>query len=470
MSNTANQTAAKGTLPIVVGAESEVGLREENQDHMTGFRCEFGAVYVIADGMGGHRGGAEASRMVIEGLRSHLQSPAAGLSLHEAVDQAARLTNGEVFEKSRSGDANYAGMGSTLSLIVLTEAESGMELVTAHVGDSRVYLQRDGHLAQLTKDHTYVQRLVDSKAIDEEAARTHPDASVLTRAMGQTPEVAVDISEPIPLQDGDGILLCSDGLSGYVGPAQIEETLRRNPGPADGAKALVDLALKSGSDDNITVQFVRLGNGPVAVPPPAAKRRTQPEAEALPPVEAADAPQRNMSPLLLWAGVGLALLALAAGLYLLRHRLFPVREPAADPAAELRNHAARLSERAGQLHGRAFDVHERAKGIPAEASAAAAKSKKKGVKAPLTLAERAQQSMHDTDGAIASAKTINHLLGCPAGSKSADCKVGDKSLKDRVTELEVRLNTYEDDIQKEEDELKVSAGKADGQKASVPAR
>jgi serine/threonine protein phosphatase PrpC len=325
MSETGNQTAAKRAIPIIVGAESEIGRREENQDSMTGFPSPFGAVYLIADGMGGHRGGAEASRMVVEGIRTHLLESPPELSLQKAIENAARLTNRELFNKGKSGDPKYTGMGSTVSLVVIREGDSGAELITGHVGDSRVYLHRDGQLSQLTKDHTFVQRLVDSHAIDEEAARTHPEASVLTRAMGQAADVTIDISEPILLFDGDGILLCSDGLSGYAPRAAIEDTVSRHPGPDDCVKALVKLDLKSGSDDNITAQFVRVGNPPaIPLPPPTSKRHTQPESEAfLPITQEQPAPilPRSSRParrMMLWLGLCLLLLLAAAGIYKFR--------------------------------------------------------------------------------------------------------------------------------------------------------
>jgi serine/threonine protein phosphatase PrpC len=337
MSETGNQTAAKRAIPIIVGAESEIGRREENQDSMTGFPSPFGAVYMIADGMGGHRGGAEASRMVVEGIRTHLLQSPPEMSLQKAIENAARMTNRELFTKGKSGDPKYTGMGSTVTLVVIREGDSGAELITAHVGDSRVYLHRDSQLSPLTKDHTFVQRLVDSHTIDEETARTHPEASVLTRAMGQAPDVTIDVSEPILLFDGDGILLCSDGLSGYAPRAAIEETVTHHPGPDDCVKALVKLALKNGSDDNITVQFVRVGNPPdIPVPPPSAKRHTQPESEAFLPITqeqpAAKLPRssRTSGKLMLWFALGLLVLVGAAGIYKFRPALFSFLKPPAE--------------------------------------------------------------------------------------------------------------------------------------------
>ena len=246
-------------LPISVGAVSETGQREQNQDSMTGFSSPFGAVYLIADGMGGHHGGAEASRMVAEGFNRHLLAAPASSPPRDAVTLAVRLANVEILEKGKSGNADFEGMGSTVVIAMVRQNGSQLELTTAHVGDSRVYLQRNGSLTLLTKDHTQVQWLIDNHAIDESSARNHPDASVLTRALGHTTDLQVDISDPLPLQEGDGILLCSDGLSGFARAEDIKRTIGENPDPTRCANELVQLALAAGSNDNITVQFLRIG-------------------------------------------------------------------------------------------------------------------------------------------------------------------------------------------------------------------
>ncbi len=285
-----NAEQATSPLPISVGAVSEIGLREQNQDCMTGFSSPFGAVYLIADGMGGHHGGAEASRMVAEGFSRHLLDAPASSPLRDAITLAVRLTNIEILEKGKSGNAELEGMGSTVAIALLRKGESGLELTTAHVGDSRIYLHRGGELKQLTKDHTQVQWLLDNNVIDEAAARNHPDASVLTRALGHTTDLQVDISDPIPIAEGDAILMCSDGLSGFASAEDIDRTIAENLDPSTCARQLVQLALDSGSNDNITVQLLRIGTGVPAVPA-RPKHTTQLDREAFPsapaiPVEA----------------------------------------------------------------------------------------------------------------------------------------------------------------------------------------
>ncbi len=310
---------APRTLAIGVGAVSETGQREQNQDRMTGFNSPFGAVYLVADGMGGHRGGAEASRMVTEAFSRHLLAAPPSSPPQDALTLAVRLTNLEVMEKGRSGNPEFEGMGSTVVVALLRDTPNGMELTTAHVGDSRVYLRRNNTLTQLTKDHTQVQLLIDSNALDEASARNHPDASVLTRAIGHTTDLQVDISNPIPLLDGDCIVLCSDGLSGFANAEDIDRTLAQNPNPTKCANKLVQVALAAGSNDNITVQVLCMGDG--------TRRRTRKTDPGTTPALASP-PSRGR-----WILISVAVLLVAAGVvYWLRKPPGPIPVPTPDPA------------------------------------------------------------------------------------------------------------------------------------------
>jgi serine/threonine protein phosphatase PrpC len=260
---------------IRAGAESAKGLREENQDSMTRFLSRYGEVILVADGMGGHQGGATASDMVAKRYRFHLESMPPEMPLAEALQHATARVNDEIYERGHSGDTTVAGMGSTLVLAVLTQGPHGWEVTLANAGDSRAYLVRDGVLRQLTKDHTAVQRMIDAGLLTEENARNHPNASVLTRALGQQQGTTVEVYPPVSLQGGDGLLLCSDGLSGYVVDAEIARVIAGAADPNTIVRSLVETALRSGSDDNITVQFLRIGERaaapvPMPVPPPVA--------------------------------------------------------------------------------------------------------------------------------------------------------------------------------------------------------
>lgn len=306
-------------LAIGVGAVSETGQREQNQDRMTGFSSPFGAVYLVADGMGGHKGGAEASRMVADAFSRHLMASPASSPPQDALTLAVRLANLEVLEKGRSGNPEFDGMGSTVVIALVQETSNGMELITAHVGDSRIYLRRNDKLTLLTKDHTQVQWLIDNNALDETSARNHPDASVLTRAMGHSTDLQVDISGPIPLLEGDIILLCSDGLSGFANAEDIDQAVAQNPDPTKCANKLVQLALASGSNDNITVQVLRIGNA-------AQTRRRTRKTEPGSAVAASTLFWTNP-----WLLIAVAVVLLAAGGAYYWFRLRPIPVPTPKP-------------------------------------------------------------------------------------------------------------------------------------------
>jgi serine/threonine protein phosphatase PrpC len=281
--NSGEQHPTSPVNEIRAGAESAKGLREENQDAMTRFLSRYGEVILVADGMGGHQGGATASDMVAKRYRLHLESMPPNMPLAEALQHATARVNDEIYERGHSGDPTVAGMGSTLVLAVLVQGPHGWEVTVANAGDSRAYLVRDGVLRQLTKDHTAVQRMIDAGLLTEANARNHPNASVLTRALGQQQGTTVEVYPPVSLQGGDGLLLCSDGLSGYVVDAEISRVIASAADPNNVVRGLVETALRSGSDDNITVQFLRIGERAAAparmpVPPPvaavASSRRT----------------------------------------------------------------------------------------------------------------------------------------------------------------------------------------------------
>src|SRR3984885_1109739 len=337
-------------LPISVGAVSETGHRDQNQDCMTGFASPFGAAYLIADGMGGHHGGAEASRMVVEAFTRHFLAVPASSPLRDAVTLAVRLGNIEGLEKGKSGNPDFAGMGSIFVLALVRQTDQGMELMTAHVGDSRIYWHRNGALTLLTKDHTHVQWLIDSHALDEALARNHPDASILTRAMGHTTDLQVDISDPLPLSEGDGILLCSDGLSGYVSTEDIHRTIEQNADPTICAKELVQLALASGSDDNITVQFLRIGRLAQPAMPPGTGTSNAKGADSNLVSSKRTRESTKRLRLLLLAAV---LIVLLAGAWFWRYYFHRPANRAEDAAASAQMDLAR-SERdsAAQIHQR----------------------------------------------------------------------------------------------------------------------
>ncbi len=229
-------------------AVSHVGkIRANNQD--SGYAGT--QLFVVADGMGGHAGGDVASaialKRIIEADRVFASANDAEFALQSSLTAANTMLAETVFEHPE-----LTGMGTTVSAIL----RSGDQIAIAHIGDSRIYLLRDGELKQITADHTFVQRLVDSGRITPEEAAVHPRRSVLMRVLGDVdaaPEIDTTIHD---LKPGDRWLLCSDGLSSYVSDDKIDAALKGNPDPKDAADRLVKESLDQGAPDNVTIVIV----------------------------------------------------------------------------------------------------------------------------------------------------------------------------------------------------------------------
>lgn len=244
---------------FAVGALSHIGLvRRENQDRMGRFRTSHAEFFVVADGMGGHKGGSQAAAMVLDGLQKALCARPQPRSLRAALRSAAGDVNLAVCAAATSGDPTTDHMGSTAVLLIVR----GREVLVGHLGDSRAYLWRRGRLVQLTRDHTWVQQLVDQNLLTEEEARNHPEASVLAHAFGRQSELPIALSPSLAIRRGDAVLLCSDGLSGYLEADEIAAVLSRHDDPQRAAEALVEAALAVGGHDNITVQLVVFAERP----------------------------------------------------------------------------------------------------------------------------------------------------------------------------------------------------------------
>lgn len=232
------------------GGATHVGqVRSNNQDAYA--ILEEVDVYAVADGMGGHQGGEVASAMAVESLEEHAGEPSL-----ENLKQAARIGNRAIFERAGADD-ELRGMGTTLCALRVVPGEDGEgeELAWINVGDSRVYLLRDGQLMQLSRDHSLVEDLLRDGQLTEEEAAVHPKRNIITRALGIDVDVDVDGSTVIPFT-GDRFVLCSDGLFGEVSNDQIASVLRRLADPTEAADELVRLANESGGRDNITVVIV----------------------------------------------------------------------------------------------------------------------------------------------------------------------------------------------------------------------
>ncbi|GAA3161183.1 protein phosphatase 2C domain-containing protein [Planomonospora alba] len=230
------------TIALRYAARSDVGLlREGNEDSA----YASGRLLAVADGMGGHAHGEVASSVAIAAMSS-LEDDALGGDLLTAIEAAVRDANRRLHEMV-GRDPSLKGMGTTLTAMLW----SGTRVALVHVGDSRAYLLRAGELYQITHDHTLVQSLVDDGRITAEEAATHPQRSILLRALDGSGEVDPDLSLR-EAQVGDRYLLCSDGLSGVVSAETLHHALSTIDDPETVVRTLVDLANRGGGPDNIT--------------------------------------------------------------------------------------------------------------------------------------------------------------------------------------------------------------------------
>lgn len=231
-------------------AYTDVGrVRPTNEDSAL---CFAPGVAVVADGMGGRAAGEVASSLLVQTVREVLERAPRPWG-EDALRQAVVLANERILAEAEKYPA-CEGMGTTATLVLYADAEeTDGEAVWAHVGDSRMYLLRSGELRQITRDHSYVEGLVESGSITEAEARKHPRKNVLTRAVGVEPDVEVDTGR-LALQKGDMLLLATDGLTNMVEDADIARILSEHSN--DPAYALGTAANDAGGRDNITAVVV----------------------------------------------------------------------------------------------------------------------------------------------------------------------------------------------------------------------
>ena len=239
------------------GARSDVGLvRGHNEDSFL-LRTP---LFVVSDGMGGHAAGEIASSIAVETIGDRAPGTADDVLLGAAVEAA----NLAVIRGAEEG-VGKPGMGCTASAVLIEKNK----MAVAHVGDSRVYVLHRGTLVRITHDHSYVEELVDSGQITADEARTHPSRSIITRALGSDPDMYADHFS-LEVNDGDRIILCSDGLSSMISDSEIESLAVSSATPQQAADNLVAAALTAGGSDNVTVIVVDVLNDGLA---DAARRR-----------------------------------------------------------------------------------------------------------------------------------------------------------------------------------------------------
>jgi PPM family protein phosphatase len=245
---------------IAFGITDQGRVRANNEDSVL---VDDGLLlYAVADGMGGHKGGEVASHMALDILRdSIVRSNGGNGAILGSVDKnvsreanllasGIRLANRAIFEAAGSNQ-DWQGMGTTVAAVLINNGRAGI----AHVGDSRIYLLREGTLRQLTNDHSLVAEQLRQGLITAEEAEISTRKNVITRALGQQEDVIVDLQD-LELVDGDRLLLCSDGLSGMLKDVEIEALLKAHPVPENACSDLVGQANANGGRDNVTVVVI----------------------------------------------------------------------------------------------------------------------------------------------------------------------------------------------------------------------
>jgi len=225
--------------------------RDANQDAVL---TEF-PLFVVADGMGGHVGGEIASASTIDRLRAVAHT---GAVSPPAIEKALSRAVKDIESHPETTDE---GTGTTLTGVYLDTSGESETWVTLNIGDSRVYLLRDGDLVQVTTDHSVVQELVAAGRLSPEEAENHPYGNVITRAVGPSENAAPDYVH-LEIVDGDRFVICSDGLTKELTDYGIQHFLSEHAGAADAVRAMLDAALENGGRDNITIIVLNVSRGP----------------------------------------------------------------------------------------------------------------------------------------------------------------------------------------------------------------
>jgi serine/threonine protein phosphatase PrpC len=239
-------------------ALSETGrVRSNNEDS-----CHAdGHVFIVADGMGGHRAGEVASATAVAEFLS-FEEKNLDMSPLERLQGGIQTANRAIYRMAEE-DPGLEGMGTTFTVLLI---EKGLYL--GHVGDSRAYICRKGELRPLTRDHSLVERMVDEGHLSRWEARTHPQRNVILRALGVSEELEVDL-DVVDAVPGDSLLLCTDGLSGYLEDGELEAIIHTEATPEERCRKLVDAANERGGLDNITAIVIDLGPEVQAAAPAA---------------------------------------------------------------------------------------------------------------------------------------------------------------------------------------------------------
>lgn len=226
---------------------SDIGnIRELNEDTFGVLEGKYYNLFIVCDGMGGHNAGEVASRMAKDTILAAMEH-----DLHdspiEALVSAIKEANKKIFARS-AAEKTMSGMGTTVTTVVSYDGK----LDVAHVGDSSLFIIRDNEIKKITKDHSFVQELVDSGRISQKEAKHHPNKNIITRAVGTNAEVDVDTYRLNTRKD-DMYILCTDGLTDYLSDEEILNEVTSHENKKDSIVTLADIAKKRGGKDNITL-------------------------------------------------------------------------------------------------------------------------------------------------------------------------------------------------------------------------
>ena len=241
---------------VQIGFKSNRGVvRKNNEDAC--FVIPGSDVYVVADGVGGNNSGEVASRTAVEKIAgfvndNDIRELSQTDDIFSFMADALSVANSAIYNLG-TGSKKYRGMATTVVMAYLFKGGAYI----ANIGDSRAYLFRQNTLKRITKDHTYVNELIDKGVITEDEAESHRQKNVITKALGAEPEAEPDFYK-VPLYSGDILMLCTDGLYGEVGEEKIRKVLDAGSNMNDTCAELVDLAIRAGGRDNITVVCVRI--------------------------------------------------------------------------------------------------------------------------------------------------------------------------------------------------------------------
>ncbi len=242
---------------MFICACSDVGkIRDINQDAYYYIEDDKLPIFIVADGMGGHKAGEVASNLAISTIIRHYESSkqkilSKEMFIPQFLNESVELANDNLIEEA-SGDDELKGMGTTVTMCLILDDE----VYIGHVGDSRAYLLRNGELSQITQDHSLVGELLRIGSITKDEAVNHPKKNIITRALGSNPKINVDVFNR-ELQNEDKIILCTDGLTNMVTEEKILEILLSSEIPSAVCSTLVNISNEAGGIDNTTIMIIK---------------------------------------------------------------------------------------------------------------------------------------------------------------------------------------------------------------------